>query len=149
MNLTHKTILVNLEDWEFCKRQNINLSAEFRDYLRKRVILLSGDTDGLNTEILRQKAQKIKNQIYNLSTELKSIEKSISDNIKIAEEQKLRDLEEEQRKLDKLEKCINCGAGIKSKSHAFANGNVCNSCFMLCDGKQIAKWNEVKNEKQK
>ena len=142
MDLTHKTITVDVHDWNYLKRNNINLSAEVRSYLTERVALMRGDVGGIDIELLKRKLEKKQEKHNNLMSEIRHIEKTLADYNQMVEKKRIEKLEQEKTELENQQKCINCDQVILSKKYKFKAGFVCNSCFLSTDGEQVKKWSE-------
>ena len=142
MNLLHKTITVDIDDWKYLRRHNINLSAEIRDYLSQRVAIMRGELGGIDIELIRRKLEVKKEKFTELQAEIRSMEEILFKAKEKVEEQKITALEEEKKKIEASTKCINCSNIISHKAHQFNNGKVCHACYMTTTGDQIKKWNE-------
>jgi len=146
MNLIHKTVTVDIDDWGYLRRHNINLSAEIRDYLRQRVAIMRGNLEDIDVELIRRKMEVKKEKFVILQAEIRNMEDLLKKNKDLAEQKKLEDLEAEKEKIESQTKCINCGNFIENKSHKFKGGNVCHACFLSATGKQVTGWNKVEDE---
>ena len=132
VNVT-KSMIVNSEDWEYLRGQNINISMEIRKFLSSlRGNISSGEDFDTTIELEKLKQLKLQKQAKKLHFEVSKNEKLLLDLETKAEEFEENRLLEEKKQREAKLKCGNCASPFADDTQKVViNENliVCKRCF--------------------
>ena len=130
------------------KNMNINLSGSINDFLKSLIAQTSGDLDGINIELEKVKLKRYERELVEVQSKVKAASLNIENYEKHQNIKKEKVLEAERENAEKAKKCLNCGNIINiSMAHTFKKGNICRSCYMVAEPKDIINWNETTEKK--
>jgi hypothetical protein len=134
----------NIQRIEEAKRIGINLSEAFMEIIDLKLSILKGDKVKMNLDQTEKRLKILSERIQPDLQEIQRLKEHKELLIKEQQEQELRRVEEEQKHIDFLSKCVNCGVQLSknSKFHSFKKGKVCQGCWLNADSDSIRRWND-------
>ncbi len=138
MTLTTRTVLINIEDWDYLKSLNVNLSSEVRDFLRQLRSIKGGDIDGINIKLEQLKLQKNIEKMTKTQLEIKKSEEILQKHSQIQQKKQENELKKQKEDIEKQNKCASCGNLISedNKVEIKANTFLCKACYQTRDIKK-------------
>ena len=136
-------VSLDIEVLDRLRPKKINLSGELNAYLHSLVNLEDKDVMKYDIELDKRRLTDLTVKQAEMGAEIRKI----TGRLNIYEETKkaaeLADIEAKKQAAIEAQTCKNCGVLINPelKSHKFAIGLICNSCFMSSGKEGFKKWN--------
>lgn len=129
MGKSNLTLSIDSEVVNSIRNLSINTSKEVNNFLKLLIKQRTGDIDGLNLQKLEEEYKELETRMLekklkldNLSTEIEIIKKR-------QEQKKIKDYEEQKKRIEDLKKCYICGEAIldNEKKAKLENGRYIHS----------------------
>jgi len=137
--IIRKDIMIELNDWDYLKSLNLNISELMRESMRQIVSLKKGNIEGINIEIEKAKLERLTKEIVKLQIEANNSKEILEKYQIITQNNKELALKQEKERIESLSKCHNCGQEINNKTKMQLTKDiiVCKTCFMNGDANKF------------